>query len=461
MPAEALIQEPPPAEVQPPVASQGAEPQAPDVVPESVKSLLKNLNLDPDEKTRSEPEKAKNAAPAKQDAAPAKSESKPSAEKTAPPAADFQPGLKVRQPKVVRPELPLVETAKPAPMVKEEPYKPDPQWEQSLEENEREMLSDARFMEERFPDKYKGLFARTAKFIKEHADFTARDDFDDQSPEYRAWLDKNQPKLTRQEIREIEEVRVADRVRKEYDGKLADVQHKLFVRDVEPKIEADGKTIFAQLSNQSLPDEVIAAIRKDGFEKASQTYGLEIETAQAVLTSATDDIIEFKRITTKDPETGRPLQPIVDDPSNPKYAQHQRLSQMVADISESFKNTAPAQQQLRNGKWFVTRDEWNAIRPDQRHRFWTFTNAELIEAAKQSMKSVVADAIEKKRGYITKLGFTRAPRTEQKGQQKSEPPQPTNTPRLPAATPVPGETDALSEIDARAARLATQLGRSE
>jgi len=51
--------------------------------------------------------------------------------------------------------------------------------------------------------------------------------------------------------------------------KLADVQHKLFVREQEPKIEQEGRAIFAELSQQSIPDEVLNAVKEEGYEKDS------------------------------------------------------------------------------------------------------------------------------------------------------------------------------------------------
>lgn len=428
------------------------------MVPESVSKLLANLNLD-----------LEVSAP-KKEPEPPKEETKPKAEpKAAPapaaktePAAPAEPGLRVRKQKLTRPELPVVQPVAPAaPVAKDEPYRPDPQWESSLEENEREMLADAKDAEALFPDKYKGLAAKTAKYLKEHAELTAREDFDDQSPKYKQWLAANQPKLSRQEVRELEETRVAKKVNQQWEGKYSDLQHKIFVREAEPKIEQEGRAVFSELSHSSLPEDVAKAVKEQGYEEASKTYGLELQTAQNVLTAAAEDIMELRRLSTKDPETGRPLQAPVQDPSHPKFAQHQRLGEMVGYLCEDFKTKATAEQQLRDGKWFVTRDEWASIRPDQRHRFWTFTNQELIAEAKKNAKLAVSMAIERQRGSMQKLGWQ--PPTAKVAAPpvppKSDPPVPTNTPRVPAATPVPGATDVMSEIDARAKRLASTLNR--
>lgn len=370
-----------------------------------------------------------------------------------PPAELAKPGDKpadkpvdtpigLRRQKLARPALPFVEEPKPkAPVVPAADAKPDPQWEASLESNEKGMISSAREAEKLFPDKYKGLGSRTENFLKAHAKFISDkgDDFDDQSPEYRQFLDKNQPRLSNAEVREIESAIIKADVAKEWQGKHADLQHKLYVRDEEPKVEAEARKIFVDLSNTALPDEVVAAIKKDGYDKAAETYGLEIETAQNVLTAATDDLKEFIRISRKDPETGRPLATIAANPSDPKYQQHARLSVMIKSVCDNFKATAAADQQFQNGKWFVTRDEWNRIRPDQRGQFWTFTNQQLTDRAKAGLKGVVANAIKGRHAEFERYKFKRVPNS---ATDKPDKP-PVATPREPAGGPVaaPGPSD--------------------
>lgn len=401
-----------------------------------------------------------------------KTEPKPPADK-APPAADGKPAaqpaaeptdtpLRVRKQKVVRPELPIDAPAAPKADLPAAGKDIDPNWEAGLDDEKKEILADARDAEKQFPH-HKGLAARTAKFLKEDAAQRAATDFDNQSPEYRAWLDKNQPKLTRTEIRELEKTRAINFAREGLGGEITDLKHRLFVQNNEPKIEAEARQIFNQLSHTALPDEIAAAIKKDGYDKASETYRLELETAQEVLTTVADDLKEFKKLSTKDPETGRPMAAEATDPSDPRYAQHQRLNLMVTNVCENFKNNAPADQQLRNGKWFVTRDEWHSIRPEQRHRFWTFSNSELATVAQQAVKHVVATKITEKRGTFSRYGWQPpVAKTPPAAPPKpNEPPQPTNSPRTPAPAAVPNGSDPLSDIDARATRLFAQLTRSE
>jgi hypothetical protein len=387
--------------------------------------------------------------------------------KTAAPPAPAAPeggGLKVRRDRLKRPELPLVTppTAEPAKTAAIE-EKPDPQWEAGLDEEQREVLTDAREAEKLFPEKHKGLAARTAKFLRDDAAFKAKPDFDDQSPEYQQFLAKSQPKLSRAEIRQLEETRLTSKWSQTHKAELGELKHKLFVRDAEPKIEEEGRRVFNELARTALPDEITQALATNRKE-AESTYKLELEIANETLGFIAEEMKEFERLSVKDPETGRYLATPVDDPNHPKYAQHQRLGVMVGNVCEEFKKSAPDDQQVRGGKFFVTRDEWGSIRPDQRHRFWTFTNKEISQRALNATKGFLANQIAKRRSAIEGYGYARptkaaAPAPVTQFKPNTEPPTPINTPKTPGPATMPGGGDTFAEVDARAKSIAQRLGR--
>ena len=67
------------------------------------------------------------------------------------------------------------------------------------------------------------------------------------------------------------------------------------------------------------------------------------------------------------------------DPTNPKFAQHQRLRQITDDVCDAFKNSPEGMQPV-NGKWFVTKAEWMQIPVARRGEFYTFTNQQIKHA---------------------------------------------------------------------------------
>lgn len=459
MPLEAAPAQPPPvAQPSAPAAPAAAAPVA-EKQHEGVPELMKLLMQDVTAEDRGETEEKKEEKKPEPAAAPA------AAAPAAPAALEEKP-VRVRKPKVERPALPI-EEKKPAPVAAAlaapvAPVVDQETFEKGLEENEREMLDDARELEKATGDKHKGIAARTEKFIRDNIAWTQRADFDDQDPEYLKFLETNQPKLSRSDIRLIETARISAGLRKEYDGKFGDLQHQTFVRDNESKIEQVGQSAYAELTNSALPDDVKAELLtqikahgpQKGYEEAMKTFKMEIETAEEILVAAADDLKEFTRLNTKNPETGRTMVEFAVDPKNPKFAQHQRIVSMIGDICEEFKNTA-GENAVRAGKWFVTREEWHKIRPDQRNRFWTFTNAEISQIAKTKIKPVIAQAIEQKTKFLADRGWKRstasaAPAAAPAPERSSPPP--------PAPSPVPGAgAQPGGGVSAETAKLATHL----
>ncbi|MBU2072777.1 MAG: hypothetical protein KKA68_21290 [Gammaproteobacteria bacterium] len=353
--------------------------------------------------------------------------------------------IKMRGAKLQRPALKFQEPEKPVPTEKPAaapPSKPDPNWEKSLEDNEKKALNDARYLEQRFPERYAGMAARQEKFLRDHAKYVEEqgEDFDIESAEYKGFLEKNQPRLTDDEREMVATTRVKDEVNKEWSGKHADLQHKLYARDEEPKVEREVQQIWTELANSALPENVANHLVEmntkhgavKGLEEAKKTFGIEIETAQMVLKEATADIKEFLRITRRDPETNRPLAQTASSPADPHYEQHVRLTNVLDSICNDFKEKAPENQQYRNGKWFVTRDEYLRLTPESRAKAWSFTNEEIIAQMKGMAKGAVSNAIKQRLAYIEERGFRR---NISGSVQPNNPPR-NQTPRTPGGSPV-------------------------
>jgi hypothetical protein len=351
-----------------------------------------------------------------------------------PPA---EPGIRARRPAPPkRPDLPISAPAPtpPAPAAATPPQN-DEEFERGLVEGEKQMLDDARYAEKAFPAKYKGLGDKVRGFIKAHTKFLEdHPDIADDDPAYKKFLADNRPTMSRVESREIEEHRIAERARGPVDARVSQLEHQIFERDETPKIEKFANDTYQQLAREALPEEISKLIKEKGglTEEIKAEFGDELETAHTIFTIVANDLKEFKRLTTKHPGSGKPL--VEFDDKNP---QHTRLTQMVADLCENFKATGGAQLQ-RNGKWFVTRDEWNQIDPARRGEFWTFTNAELEKRALAIVPTTVKETIRikqedlKRRGYVRNRPAPAAPATP-----PANPPPPPGSPAL-RPSPVPG-----------------------
>jgi hypothetical protein len=415
---------------------------------ERMDPLLRRL-LDSEAETPTEPEKPQEPAKPEPKAAPAAAAPKTESEPEKP--------IKLRKEKIVRPAVPVA--APPKVELPPEPAKPDPKWEEELKENEREMLSDAREAAELLPARYKELPARVEAFLKKHAEYARKEGFDENAPEFVAWRDANMPRLTRKEIREIETMKVKNEVQKENDAKLNDLKYDFYRKQKEPEIEFRAKQLYGELEASAIPAELAEAIKKDGVEKAASALKLEADTTVAICRAATDDIKEMIRLTEKDPDTGRPLATEARTAADPKWEQHTRLRAIMDDICEGFKKEAPIEQQVVNGKWFATRAEWEAMPKSERHKWWSFNNAQLIDRMKGRVPGAVKLAIDMERKRLEGAGWTRqAPKAAPAPAAPTPPPVSSSAPR---STPIPGASDTPSkDIDARAARLQAAWSRA-
>lgn len=387
----------------------------------------------------------------------------PKAGEPAAPAAPAEPQIRSRKPAPPkRPDLPLVTPAAPA--VPAAPAAPadDKEFEAGLVEGEQQMLADARYAEKMDSTKYRGLGDKVKNFIKAHTKYLEdHPDIEENDPAYQKFLLDHRPGLTPTQVREIEEHRIGERVSGPTNQRIGNLEHELFVRDENPKIENFANETYRQLAREGLPAEIAAEIKKaDGklTPEIQQKYTDELEIAHTIFTLAANDLKVFRQLTTRNPATKRSL--VEFDEKNP---QHTRITQMIAELCVAFRDTGGAELQ-RNGKWFVTRDEWNQLDPARRDGFWTFTNPELEKRALAMVPDSVKKTIQLKqddlsrRGYIRKTAVVPVPPVP----PAPAAPEPPGAPAI-RPSPVPSAPGGGSPgtVDASTKNLASTLLRSE
>ena len=361
---------------------------------------------------------------------------KPDPATPAPAAPADKPIRAKKKAEPARPALPIPAPAA-APVPAAAPAPAAAKIEDSLNEDELQMLEDSRDLEKLNGQKHGGLGKKTENYLREKQKRLAELKADGVDPEtdteFQQWEKLNQPTVTRRDYEQLRTHRVKEELRKEPNAELEEVKHQLFERDERPKIKKEVDDVYSELARTALPDEVNAEYarlsKEHGATKAwqmvEQSHKLEVEVTENVMNAAVSDVQLFKSLTRKGP-TGRAL--VQFDDKNPD---HLRISQMVADTCQAFKE-AGGPRQIQDGKWFVTRDEWNALPLEQRRNFWTFTDGDLIRVAMGGVKPVIMKSIEAKRKSLEALGFTRAPRAAAPAA-----PAPAPTPTAPSAAPRP------------------------
>lgn len=355
-----------------------------------------------------------------------------------------------RREKVKRPELPITperrEEAPPEPRATTRQTKPED--EADLEPEEKQMIADALEAEKLLGEKHTGLGDKARRFVRANIDFIkkAGDSFDDQSPEYLKFLEQNQPRLSPADVREINEIRVSNRAREQILPEVEKMKDQRYADLEEPKVEQIANNTYNQQAMLVTPKEILDAIeeetklaggdRNKGYQAAAKYYKAELDVIHEVLTGVKADVREFERITRINPETGRPLVKVATDPKDPRFALHNRLAELVRAECSTFQSSAPQAEQVRNGKWFVTKDEWFKIDPSKRGAFWTFSNKEIMERALKRVPAYVQTRIKAEQDRLTALGYNRAPRAKK---EAAPPPPQRGAPPAPHPSAVPGD----------------------
>lgn len=374
----------------------------------------------------------------------------PETPKTAPPAAAPAPApnpekpVKVSKRPAKRPELPVAKSdAPPAPTPPPiaPPAPPDANWEDSLLDDERLALEDARLAEQT-NEKHKGLADKMGKFFREQKKYLeAHPDADEEDPDYKRIL-AQMPKLSASDKREVAEARIEGRVAKKYDSKLIDLEHELYVRDEEPKVEQESMQIRRHLAFNALPAEMLTVLKEKGLPVLQKEYADELEVAGGLINTLVGDAKELLRITRLNPKTQRTLGQVATNESHPKWEQHNRISNLVNAACDDFHRNAPQQEQIRDGKWFVTREEWGRLAPNARSQFWTFTNSdehvrEMINRAMGWMPDAIASSIKNRQEALKARGYVRQRNETPPAPPPPAPPTPSGSPSLPRSSPAP------------------------
>lgn len=397
----------------------------------------------------------------------AKEPPKPEANKPDPaPAAPVEPKAddkpikaSKKAPISKRPEPPAPPSPAPAhPATPVAPAKAEDDWESQLVDEEKQMIADAEEAEKYLPNR-KGLKEQVKKFVKEHQKYLEKHPDIDEDPDakaaYETWLAKNRPTLTEADQRTVSEARIAERVQKPWEEKYSKLEHDIFTRDEEPKIKERVAAVASNLNSTVIPDEILNFAKQYGVDEAKKQFVDELEVVRDIVNAASSDYAELIRLGTVNPKNGRALAQPATDKSDPRFEQHQRLDLIVQRVNEDFKNTAGQKDLMRGGKWFCTRDEWNAgyhLFPQQ---YWTFTNEEIAERMMPLAKLGVEQAISQKREEMQRRGYERRKFTPPAA--PTTPPTPVAPPPGPGSSPAPSGATPPANANTFGARLSSAL----
>lgn len=433
----AVVPATPAPDLQPPAVAPvpASVPQSPPPSQEKLSKRLHDLLTaptgDPTEPKKPEAKKPElDATPAAD--APKQAEDKPIRVKKAATVKETPPPVPSRRDLVPTPVAPA-QAAAPARSQAED----DASLEKELVEEERALLDDARAAEKHLGEKYKGHAAKTTAFLRENikkSDALDKGDIDE--TEYNEWYSANAPRISALDARQLERARVKEDVKREFEPQLEAERHARWSESETPKVKSKANGTFNKLIASSIPDDFAKAIsektkginpatHRDDFMRAvnevEKDYVLEKEITENIVSAATNDLEELDRLSTVNPSTGRALTALAADAqifdgqkwvpnpnaTTPEGKQHARVLTMIRDFCNNFKATGGADLK-KDGKWFVTREEWADMTPAQRSPFWTFSNDDIAARAGGHVKAAVQATVQQQRKMLEeRYGFSR------------------------------------------------------
>ena len=333
---------------------------------------------------------------------------------------------------------PLPEPELPPEPKPERRAKPEPEPEPDVEfsEEERDMLETARVAEGVDP-KFKGYAGKLDKFYRAHADFMKKKrgedpefDFSEDNPEYSAWLVANRPPaIPQHELRKIERERIRQEISSDADAKVAQVREELRRRDEEPKIRDRSQRFMTDSFKESLPDEVAALLKEKGVAAARAEYPYEFHIVSEVAKQASGMMSEFLSLTSG-------IKKFNADQHTDEGKMHKSIIDWIDQECDDFATNGGPYRIREGGQTFLGRTKFYSLPAAQRTKYWTFSDDDLIEIAKGTMKRAVTQQLAASRSQLESMGFVR-----KKAAPAAEPaakPAPTPTPSQPRGSQAPG-----------------------
>ena len=263
-------------------------------------------------------------------------------------------------------------------------------------DEEKELLKLARFAEKKDAKKYAGRAEKLTAFFKKNAEFTTKKlaedpeyDFSEDNPEYKAFLNANRPPpLSATEQRTLEREMIKEEVlgetRAELEKRQTEEETKRTHEQLAGRHRQDATKFWRETVAVAVPDEIQALVKEHGvaagMAKAKELFPFEYDVTEKMTAGAAEYMEEFLLISSG----VRQL-----DLNNPK---HKGIADFISDECEKFATDGGAAR-VRGGKTFIPRADYQRLAPEQRARYWTFSNAEILELAKIGTKRSIAKVI--------------------------------------------------------------------
>ena len=313
--------------------------------------------------------------------------------------------------KIVDPEFKQPQQQAPKPETKDDPFIKE------LLPEEMDRYEIAKWASENLEDQ-KELASEYLNFFKRHKSFLQKnkDEYGDvaSSDEYKNFIKKFKPKANMRTLeREMLTAQAEKRALERISPYLQKMEREQMKTRGAPKAKELTVEALKDLTN-SIPEKQRGDIVKDAKAFAANNP-LEADIVQKSLNSSKSMIEAFYNI----------IHDVVDYDENNQL--HKRVSDFITSEQDKFINSGRT---VKGGKTFVRRERMPLVPKDQKDKYYTFTDSDIIRLIKlragQNMESQINQIQEliAKAGYVRNQQVQEQPVQEQPVQQQQSPPSP-------------------------------------
>ena len=333
---------------------------------------------------------------------------------------------------------------------KKEIIDPDvPEVDQTITQAEESLPQEDPFVNELLPEEKQhlevvrrvakrtgnGEDARLVDFFKKNKDYIEKrlqdePDIDlSDDPDYQSFVARNRPDISSQDLREAEMDMVAERAERAAYQKLAPriaaQEREAAVAKILPEVNARKEKATAAVSS-IIPEDIAKSIQESGAENVQKTMPFEYEIIDTAVTNAATYAQKLIDVTSGVERY---------DPQNQVHAE---LSDWIRQEEEVFIQTGQTKDQ--SGRPFMRRERWLSLPQQQRDKYWTWGEDQLIQIMYARAKESMDQALQQHRDKMSAYG--QAPQPQQQTQVQPPAPPPTRVAPRTGGTPAPQANDA-------------------
>lgn len=335
------------------------------------------------------------------------------------------------------------------PQQQHEPAKPTEEESVSVEglsDDEQDYLDLLQYGSKKAGHQYADHLKKFLDFTKKRNELRNRilaDDPDadlEDNDQLKSFTRKHMVVLPKKEIRAIQRMQVREEVESElakrYDEKINAVENRVKQSEITPKVEAESNQFSQSLSKIAMNKEafngddtvptILQAMSEKGVQAVSEENPLFAQIVTSSLQDASKAAKELVRLT-RFGENG--INVFKED--NPT---HQFLVNFITQQDLVFAEKGGAKR-VRDGKQFVTQQNWTQLSPEERANKWTFSMDDRLKHLQANAIMHMRKQVEDLRSSLEKAGYTKKQIDEQIGSQAANKDNKTQSPKVKTTIP--------------------------